>query len=311
MKTYLNKFSKGWITATLSIAALAIVSCNYSCSSNPEYTIPTKPEISTDPAVTPINELYKDLDFTAIAGHRCYSRLSPENSLAAIQDALDLGIEILETDTQTTADGVPILLHDPTVDRTTNGTGIVANINFGNLSNFRLRNNRNGAVLTDETIPTLEQALLKIKGKKIYMHIEVKDKKFSEVIRVIKSTNSESQVVLFADRRADYDIIDTFVGIYMNPVCRTADDFNFYLNKSKVALLNLAGAQFNANNTLTAKNNNKLTWRGIVGDSEDIELISGATLTPNLDALIQINPSIISTDYADLMIPYLQSKGKR
>ena len=81
--------------------------------------------------------------------------------------------------------------------------------------------------------------------------------------------------------------------------------------KSKVVLLNLAGNQFNENNTLTAKNNDKLTWRGITGDSEDLELISGTTLTPSLDELIQINPSIINTDFADLMIPYLESKNKR
>jgi glycerophosphoryl diester phosphodiesterase len=308
MKTFLNKIIKG---STTAFSIIAIIICIFSCSSNQEYTIPTNPPIEIDPLVTPINELYTDLDFTAIAGHRCYSRKSPENSLAAIQDALDLGIEILEADIQTTADGIPILLHDSSVDRTTNGNGIVANMNFGNLNNFRLKNNRNGAVITDETIPTLEQALLKIKGKKIYMHIEVKDKKFSEVIRVIKSTNSENQVVLFADKREDYNTIDTFVGIYMNPVCRTTADFNFYVTKSKVVLLNLAGSQFNANNTLTAKNNDKLTWRGITGDSEDLELISGTTLTPSLDELIQINPSIINTDFADLMIPYLESKNKR
>ncbi|WP_299671632.1 glycerophosphodiester phosphodiesterase family protein [uncultured Polaribacter sp.] len=310
MKIIINKIIKNWKTV-FSISAFVAVTSIFSCSQDPEYTIPTNPPIEIDPLVIPINELYKDLDFTAIAGHRCYSRKSPENSLAAIQDALDLGIEILEADIQTTADDIPILLHDTTVDRTTNGTGIVANMNFGNLSNFRLKNNRNGAVITDENIPTLEQALLKIKGKKIYMHLEVKDKKFSQVIRVIKSTKSENQVILFADRREDYKIIDTFVGIYMNPVCRTAADFNFYISKSKVVMLNLAGSQFNGDNTLAAKNNNKLTWRGISGDSEDLELISGATLTPDLDELIQINPSIINTDFADLMIPYLKSKNKR
>ncbi len=75
--------------------------------------------------------------------------------------------------------------------------------------------------------------------------------------------------------------------------------------------MNLAGSQFNANNTLTAKANNKLTWRGITGKPEDDELLSSATSKPNLDAVIKINPSIIHTDYADLLKIYLKSKGKR
>lgn len=310
MKIFLNKIRKGWSTAFSILTAIIIIyNCN-ACSSNSDDDPNPDPPIVVDP-VTPVTELYKNLDFTAIAAHRCYYRKSPENSLAAIQDALELGIEFLETDTQTTSDGVVILFHDTTVDRMTNGSGLVANMNFGNLSNLNLKNNSNGGVLTEETIPTLEQALLKIKGKNIYIHIEVKDKNFSEVVKVIKKVNMENQVVVFADTRDDYDILDAFVGIFIDPVCRNADQFNFYLNRTNTPLLNLAGTQFNANNTQTARDNNKLTWRGIIGKDEDIELISGATSTPRLNALIAIDPSIIHTDYADLMIPYLESKGKR
>lgn len=310
MNYFLICIRKGWSTAFSILVIIAILyifsACNGSQTPIPE------PEPEPGPiTVTPINELYKDLSFTAIAAHRCFFRKSPENSLAAIDDALDLEIEFLETDTQTTADDVVILFHDTTVDRMTNSSGLVANMNFGNLSNLKLKNNRNGGMLTEETIPTLEQALLKIKGKDIYMHIEVKDKNFSGVVKVIKKVKMENQVVVFADTRVDYDVLDTFVGIFINPVCRNLDQFNFYLNRTNTPLLNLAGTQFNANNTQAARDNNKLTWRGITGKDEDIELISGATSTPKLNALIAIDPSIIHTDYADLSIPYLKTKGKR
>ena len=296
---------KHWLIA-FSICAHAVVGCDI----EPEYTIPNRTSTDTESDVTPINELYKDLDFTAIAAHRCYFRKSPENSLAAIQDALDLGIEFLETDTQTTADGIVVLFHDSTVDRMTNSSGLIANMNFGNLSNLKLKNNSNGGALTEETIPTLEQALLKIKGQNIYMHIEVKDKNFSEVAKVIQKVEMENQVVVFADTRDDYDILDAFVGIFIDPVCRNSEQFNFYVNRTNTALLNLAGSQFNANNTQTARDNNKLTWRGITNKPEDDELIAAASSTPSLDAVIAIDPSIIHTDYADLLIPYLESKGK-
>mgnify|MGYP003685641029 FL=1 len=221
------------VFSTIAIMALMIISI-ISCGSSNEPEIPVIPE----PQVTPINELYKDLDFTAIAAHRCYFRNSPENSLAAIQDGIDLGIEFLETDTRTTADGVVVLFHDSTLDRITTSSGLIENKNYNAISSLKLKD-KNGN-LTSEPISTLEQALLKIKGKKIYIHIEVKDKKFSEVIKIVKKTKTENQVVIFADKREDYNEIDAFVGIFADPVCRNSSDFNFYLNKSNTPLLNLS-----------------------------------------------------------------------
>lgn len=308
MKTVLNKIVQQRLIAFL-IGVCALVGCD----TEQEYTIPEiSPTKTITSDVTPINELYKELDYTAIAAHRCFFRKSPENSLAAIDDALELGIKFLETDTQTTADGVVVLFHDAKVDRMTNGSGLVSNMNFGNLSNLKLKNNRNGGGLTDESIPTLEQALLKIKGEDVYMHIEVKDKNFYGVFKVIKKVNMQGQVVVYADTRDDYYNLDRFVGIFIDPKCAKPEDFDFYLDRTNTPLLNLAGSQFNADNTKAAKSKNKLTWRGITGgDAEDLELISGATSTPKLDTLIAIDPSIIHTDYADLLIPYLKKQGKR
>jgi hypothetical protein len=306
MKKIINNCTKGLKKAfcTMVIAAIIIISV-ISCGSSG-----SEPEIVIEePIVTPVNELYKELDFTAIAAHRCYFRESPENSLAAIQDAIDLGVDFLETDTQTTADGVVLLFHDSTLDRVTNGSGLIANRNHSTIRNLKLKDTNGNQ--TDEPIATLEQALLKIKGVNIYIHIEVKDKNFSEVIKIVKRTKTENQVVIFADTRDDYNEIDAFVGIFADPVCRNSSDFNFYLNRSNTPLLNLAGSQFNSNNTLTAKNNKKLTWRGITNKPEDNELKNSNTNKPNLDAVLQVNPSIINTDYADLMIPYLISKNKR
>lgn len=63
-----------------------------------------------------------------IGGHRGDPESAPENTLAAFDAAIRLGVDYLETDVQRTADGVLVLLHDDDVDRTTNGTGRVANL---------------------------------------------------------------------------------------------------------------------------------------------------------------------------------------
>ena len=68
-----------------------------------------------------------------IAGHRGDRSAAPENTLPALQGALDSTLDFVETDVQLTADGVPVLIHDETVDRTTDGTGAVADLTFSQL----------------------------------------------------------------------------------------------------------------------------------------------------------------------------------
>jgi len=63
-----------------------------------------------------------------IAGHRGDRADAPENTVPAFQAALAAGLDFVETDVQLTSDGFPVLIHDETVDRTTNGTGAIADL---------------------------------------------------------------------------------------------------------------------------------------------------------------------------------------
>ena len=64
-------------------------------------------------------------DRPVVIAHRGGADLWPENTLRAFQGAVDLGARVLEMDVHQTADGVPVVIHDETVDRTTNATGRV------------------------------------------------------------------------------------------------------------------------------------------------------------------------------------------
>ena len=63
-----------------------------------------------------------------IVSHRGASAAGPENTLASARVAIEQGVDFVEVDMQTTRDGVPVLMHDPSVDRTTNGSGNVARL---------------------------------------------------------------------------------------------------------------------------------------------------------------------------------------
>src|SRR5215475_2485207 len=88
-----------------------------------------------------------------VAAHRGGALLWPENSLRAFRGALGLGADFLETDVHLSADGEVMVIHDPTLERTTTGRGAVRENRLGDLGRVRLKA-ADGAV-TDEPVPTL------------------------------------------------------------------------------------------------------------------------------------------------------------
>lgn len=110
-------------------------------------------------------------DFINIA-HRGASAYTPENTFAAFDKALALGVDNVEFDVHFSADGHIVVIHDETLDRTTSGTGPVVNQTMD-----RLRSLDAGGWFSDEfkgePIPTLAHLLERYKGW-LHFHIEVK-----------------------------------------------------------------------------------------------------------------------------------------
>ena len=75
----------------------------------------------------------KKIKLPKLIGHRGVKNLCPENTLESINKAFDLGLSYIEVDVKVSKDEIPILLHDDTLDRTTNGNGLVVNFNYEDL----------------------------------------------------------------------------------------------------------------------------------------------------------------------------------
>jgi glycerophosphoryl diester phosphodiesterase len=93
-----------------------------------------------------------------IAGHRGDRADAPENTLPAFQAAFAGGLEFVETDVQLTADGVPVLLHDPTVDRTTDGSGAIAELTLAEVQTLDA-GSWYGPAFTGTRVPRLSEFL--------------------------------------------------------------------------------------------------------------------------------------------------------
>lgn len=91
---------------------------------------------------------------------------APENSLRNIEKAVRLGYDAFETDVNLTADGHLVIMHDPTIDRTTTGTGRVSEMTLDELKQLRLTY-RSGKI-SDETIPTFTEMLARGKNRILF-----------------------------------------------------------------------------------------------------------------------------------------------
>lgn len=139
-------------------------------------------------------------DILTIA-HRGLWSAAPENSLAAIRAAADIGVEFVEIDTQATADGHLVVIHDKRLDRTTSANGVVGATSFATVRDARLRVGAGGetAALTDERVPTLEEALEEARGR-VFVNIDTKfPHELPLVIATVRRLGAENHVIIKSD----------------------------------------------------------------------------------------------------------------
>lgn len=97
-------------------------------------------------------------------GHRGTVHLAPENTLAAFRKAIELGVDLVEIDVRETRDGHLIIMHDATVDRTTNGKGRVTDLTLEEIKRLDA-GSWFSPKFAGEPVPTLDEALSLMKGR--------------------------------------------------------------------------------------------------------------------------------------------------
>lgn len=132
-----------------------------------------------------------------VIAHRGCWRNAPENSIAAIKACIKAGVDMIEIDVRSTRDGQLVLMHDATIDRTTNGQGLVADIDKAVLDRLRLRQSAGGAEapVTEHRVPTLEEALQAARGQ-ILVNLDLKVAQESHVTDLVERMGMSRQILM-------------------------------------------------------------------------------------------------------------------
>lgn len=158
--------------------------------------------------------------------HRGYSGAAPENSLAAMRLAGENGYYGCEFDIQPTKDGVWVVMHDDTVDRTTNGSGKISDLTYAELSAFTIDNGNGLEQFPDEKIPTLEEALDVSKEYSIRPVIEVKGGKSEDMPALAELLNSREE--------KDDFIVISFTWEFLEPLRRLMPETEMWMLAQQV-----------------------------------------------------------------------------
>lgn len=153
----MHKYYKIALAALATLSLVALLVSQFSPESEPR--LDTIPDFER----RPIETKRPNIEIMKIA-HRGASKFAPENTLPALEKAIELGFEYIEIDVRETRDGVAVLMHEDQINHTTNGTGRISDLSLKELKELDA-----GSWFAEEfagtRVPTLEEALKLIKGR--------------------------------------------------------------------------------------------------------------------------------------------------
>lgn len=263
-------------------------------------------------------------DTTAVfvVAHRGDWRYAPENSIAAIEHSIAVGVDVVELDLQLTRDSVLIVMHDATLNRTTTGKGRVADWTLDSIRTLKLKNGC--GIRTKHAVPTLEEALLAAKGR-VLVNLDKADRYFDLVAPVLERTGTTRQIVMKGSKPAD-EVLALY-GKYLDEVIympivnldseNAAELMQDYISDLKPAAYELLYAQaedtampLRMRDTLRGQ---ALIWYNTLWDTvcgghdDDLSLEDpDAAFGYLIDTL---GARIIQTDRAEHLLSYLRQRG--
>lgn len=166
-----------------------------------------------------------------IIAHRGASAYAPENTLTSFEKAIEMGATVIETDVHQTKDSVVVIMHDLSVDRTTNGKGLVKDISSVNFK--KLVVSSSGAV---NNPPTLEEAIKLINGRcKLLIELKKGNSYYP---------NIEKHIVGLIDKYKAHSWISTIHSFEKEPLMNFAKR-DSSINLQKLIVFNLPLVSFN------------------------------------------------------------------
>jgi glycerophosphoryl diester phosphodiesterase len=229
----------------------------------------------------------------------------PENTLAADEQAIKDGADYIEIDLRTTKDGQLISMHDATVTRMTDGTGLVKDLTFDEIKKLKV-SVKSQPESTQYPIPTFEQ-ILKLCKNKIYIYIDFKEADPAVVYTMLKRYSMEKQVLIYINKPQqfiDWRRVASQMPLMVSMPDGVKDNAAMadFVNKYHPDILDGDYRQYTPEMVAWAKARYLTVWPDGQSATEDEKI---------WDEAIEKGLNGLQTDHPEAFIKYLKEKGLR
>ncbi|UKT64650.1 glycerophosphodiester phosphodiesterase family protein [Pedobacter mucosus] len=260
-------------------------------------------------------------DKILVAAHRGDWRNAPENSLRALLLCIEKGFDIMELDVKMTKDSQMVVMHDNTIDRTTNAKGKVSDYTLLEIQKFRLKNGLGRVTL--HPIPTLTEMMLVAKNK-ILINVDKGNDHLDRVFEILEKTETLSQAIVNVGDNVNYEKLIKeekipakayiMVVVNMNRVDALSVISGYQSNKRSIiqpifdtdTLVGLKQIPIIAKQQVVWLNS---LWPSLNGGHDDDRAVDLKEEKESWGWLIDKKPLIIQTDRPSELTLYLKKQG--
>ena len=279
-----------------SLLSLALVGC------------PGPDDSASDDSAPPLAQVPDDLSscffdatcpYILSVAHRGAARHAPENTLAAIDAAIDLGAHAVELDVRTTSDGVLVLMHDGTVDRTTDGSGDISAMSWSEVQALVVPSEFEA--WPDQAVPSFLAALEHIDGR-LVVDVDVKDAAAEAMAADIAAAGMQGNVFLLTkslEKAEAYRAADPGIAIMPNldSPADIADYAHLEPELAEVDFLDIADAVPGFADLGVRLFTHGLGFEAVA--------VGNGSIEESWAGMVEDGAQVIQTDYPELLVPWL------
>ena len=265
--------------------------------------------------------------YVVIVSHRGDWRNYPENSLPAIESVICMGVDMMELDLKMTKDSVLVLCHDWTLDRTTTGHGPVSDYTYEELLQFDLKRGH-GIAIPGLKIPTLRQALEVCKDR-ITVNVDQGYEYYDQVLAIAEELGVTDQLLIKGGHlwpKVQAKLAEHPHNLmYMPVVTLNGSEWSHTLFESyiiseepqmayEICFDELDDEVKETVSRVLASGSKvwvNTIWASLCGGYDDDRAFDSDNPASVYDTILNLGTSIIQTDRPELLIRYLESKGRR
>lgn len=234
-----------------------------------------------------------------VISHRGEHLHHPENTLPAFQAAIDAGADFFEADIRTTSDGKLVLMHDSSVNRTTNGTGKVRDLTFDQIRALDAGGKFSPA-FAGTRVPTFDEALELAHGK-IGVYVDTKDADPKQLIDTIYRHHMEDHVVIYGDPFFLHDVEKLQPALRVMPEAENAEICGSLVEHLHPKVLAYGAEDFHPDVIACAKRSGAKVYVDRMGATENPE---------GWQQAIDMGADGIQSDKPAELVEYLRTRGQ-